>query len=75
MYLFYTGNVKHREGDHDYILTGSEQNVIMVKSQLMDLIFLKRQILLTNEDFPENMSLHVRDPKVWEEDGIYLYGY
>ena len=28
-------------------------------------------MLLRNTDFPEDMSLHVRDPKVWEEDGIY----
>lgn len=69
MYLFYTGNVKH-EGNHDYILTGREQNVIMVKSS-DGFNFSEKKVLLTNEDYPKNMGLHVRDPKVWEEDGAF----
>lgn len=69
MYLFYTGNVKHK-GDYDYILTGREQNVIMVKST-DGFNFSEKQVLLTNEDYPKNMGLHVRDPKVWEEDGMF----
>lgn len=69
VYFFYTGNVKH-PGNHDYILTGREQNVILVTSK--DCInFSEKKVLLRNTDFPEDMSLHVRDPKVWEEDGVY----
>ena len=69
VYFFYTGNVKH-QGEHDYILTGREQNVILVTSK--DCInFSEKKVLLRNEDFPIDMSLHVRDPKVWEEDGVY----
>lgn len=69
VYFFYTGNVKH-PGNHDYILTGREQNVILVTSK--DCVnFSEKKILLRNTDFPEDMSLHVRDPKVWEEDGAY----
>lgn len=69
VYFFYTGNVKY-PGDHDYILTGREQNVILVTSK--DCVnFSEKKVLLRNSDFPNNMSLHVRDPKVWEEDGIY----
>ncbi len=68
-YFFYTGNVKHK-GDYDYILTGREQNVILVTSKDCK-NFSEKKIVLRNSDFPENMSLHVRDPKVWEEDGIY----
>ena len=67
--FFYTGNVKH-PGNHDYILTGREQNVILVTSK-DGINFSEKKVLLRNEDFPENMSLHVRDPKVWEENGIY----
>ena len=67
--FFYTGNVKH-PGNHDYILTGREQNVILVTSK-DGINFSEKNVLLRNEDFPENMSLHVRDPKVWEENGIY----
>lgn len=69
MYLFYTGNVKH-EGNHDYILTGREQNVIMVKSS-DGFNFSEKTVLLTNDDYPKNMGLHVRDPKVWEENGRF----
>ena len=69
IYFFYTGNVKH-PGNHDYILTGREQNVILVTSK-DGINFSEKKVLLRNEDFPENMSLHVRDPKVWEENGIY----
>ena len=69
MYLFYTGNVKH-EGDYDYILTGREQNVIMVKST-DGYHFSDKKVLLKNSDYPSNMGQHVRDPKVWSEDGIF----
>lgn len=69
IYFFYTGNVKH-PGNHDYILTGREQNVILVTSK-DGINFSEKKVLLRNEDFPGNMSLHVRDPKVWEENGVY----
>ncbi len=71
MYLFYTGNVKH-EGEHDYILTGREQNVIMVKSS-DGYNFSTKKVLLRNNDYPADMGLHVRDPKVWREnDAFYM---
>ncbi|MGL4372744.1 MAG: glycoside hydrolase family 32 protein, partial [Turicibacter sp.] len=69
MYLFYTGNVKH-EGDYDYILTGREQNVIMLKSS-DGYHFSEKTVVLRNEDYPQTMGLHVRDPKVWEESGVF----
>lgn len=69
IYFFYTGNVKYK-GEYDYILTGREQNVILVTSK-DSINFSKKKVVLRNSDFPEDMSLHVRDPKVWEEDGIY----
>ena len=69
IYFFYTGNVKHA-GDHDYILTGREQNVILVTSK-DGINFSEKKVVLRNTDFPKDMSLHVRDPKVWEENGIY----
>lgn len=69
IYFFYTGNVKH-EGEHDYILSGREQNVILITSK-DGINFSEKKVLLRNEDFPKDMSLHVRDPKVWEEDGTY----
>lgn len=69
IYFFYTGNVKY-EGEYDYILTGREQNVILVTSK-DGINFSEKRVVLKNSDFPKDMSLHVRDPKVWEEDGVY----
>ncbi|WP_022748951.1 glycoside hydrolase family 32 protein [Lachnobacterium bovis] len=72
MELFYTGNVKH-QGDFDYILTGREQNVIYLSSE-DGINFSEKELLMTNEDFPKSMGLHVRDPKVWkEEDKYYMF--
>ena len=69
LYIFYTGNVK-KDGDFDYITSGREANVILVTTkdgQHMS----KKQTLLRNCDYPKNCSCHVRDPKVWEENGVY----
>ena len=70
LYIFYTGNVKE-DGNHDYILTGREQNVVMIKTSDGNK-FSEKVLLLTNKDFPDNMTLHVRDPKVWQEGNKYF---
>ena len=70
MYLFYTGNVKE-EGEHDYINTGRQQNVIVVKSK-DGVEFSEKQDILTNDDYPKEFTLHVRDPKVFK-DGEFYY--
>lgn len=69
LYLFYTGNVKE-EGDHDYILSGRGANVICVCSQDGHQMSHKT-VVLRNQDYPEFCSCHVRDPKIWLENGIY----
>lgn len=69
MYIYYTGNVKHT-GNHDYILTGREQNTIMVESK-DGKVFSNKKLLMTNEDYLNNMTKHVRDPKVWKQKNIY----
>lgn len=69
LHLFYTGNVK-KSGNYDYITSGREANVIHVTTkdgQHMS----EKQTLLRNSDYPKNCSCHVRDPKVWEENGTY----
>jgi len=65
--LFYTGNVKY-PGDYDYISAGREGNVLSVSTRDGRTMGAK-QLLLTNRDYPGNCSCHVRDPKVWREDG------
>lgn len=69
MYLYYTGNVKHK-GNHDYIMTGREQNTILVTSE-DGINFSHKELIFRNSDYPQNMSTHVRDPKVWKEDNTY----
>jgi beta-fructofuranosidase len=67
--LFYTGNVKE-EGDHDYITSGRGANVIRVTTR-DGMTMSEKQTLLRNADYPGYCSCHVRDPKVWEENGVY----
>ena len=69
LYVFYTGNVK-LEGDYDYILNGRRASVILAESE--DCIhFGEKQLLLTNEDYPSDYTQHIRDPKVFRQDGLY----
>lgn len=69
MELFYTGNVKE-PGDHDYITSGRGANVIRVSSK-DGRSFSEKRVLLRNSDYPEYCSCHVRDPKLWEENGKF----
>lgn len=69
MHVFYTGNVKE-EGDHDFITSGRQGNVIYVSST-DGIHFSPKKCLLTNKDYPKHYSCHIRDPKVWKEEDIY----
>ncbi len=69
MYLYYTGNVKEA-GEHDYIHSGRGANVVFVSSE-DGLHFSEKKLLLTNADYPENCTNHVRDPKIYKENGKY----
>lgn len=69
LYLYYTGNVKH-PGDYDYIYEGRGHNVGLAITKdgiLPD----SNQCILENKDYPDDLSCHVRDPKVWKMDGKY----
>lgn len=67
--LFYTGNVKQC-GDYDYITAGREHNTISLTSQ-DGVNFSDKALLMTNSDYPADCTCHVRDPKVWKENGVY----
>ena len=71
MYLYYTGNVKMEDrDDYDYINSGRQSNTVLVESE--DGFHLgRKKLLMKNEDYPDDLTLHVRDPKVWKENGIY----
>lgn len=69
MYVFYTGNVK-LQGDYDHINNGRESNTALAVSQ-DGIHFDRKELLMTNADYPEGMTCHVRDPRVWKQDGLY----
>ena len=67
--LFYTGNLKE-EGDFDYINEGRGATVIYLSTE--DGVHLtEKELLMTNDDYPADLSRHVRDPKVWKDQGSY----
>lgn len=66
LYLFYTGNVKH-EGNHDYITSGREHNLMRVESK-DGIHFTNKVCLLKNEDYPSDCTNHVRDPKIFVKE-------
>ncbi len=67
IHIFYTGNVE-LEGDYDYVTSGREANQIHVITADGRKAGPKI-VILRNSDYPEWCSCHVRDPKVWIEDG------
>lgn len=69
MVLYYTGNVK-QAGDYDYIHTGRESNTVCAAGT-DGFHFDGKKLLMTNQDYPEDLTCHVRDPKVWKQDGRY----
>lgn len=69
LYLFYTGNVKEK-GDYDYVLSGRGANVIRAATEDGHSMSPKK-ILLRNSDYPAYCTCHVRDPKLWKENGAY----
>ena len=71
MCLYYTGNVVDKndpEAGIDYVHTGRQANEILVTSE-DGINFSEKSVLLRNSDYPDVCTLHVRDPKVWEQDG------
>lgn len=69
IHFFYTGNVKH-EGDHDYTFSGREQNTIHVVSA-DGFTIESREVVIPHQAYPEGFTDHIRDPKVFERDGVY----
>ncbi len=69
LWLYYTGNVK-LPGRYDYIRDGRENNLCLAVSR--DCVTMEsKQQLMTNREYPSGLSCHVRDPKVWAQDGRY----
>lgn len=68
--FFYTGNVKYDDKQYDYITDGREQNVILTTSK-DGFSFSPKKLIMTNDDFPADMSKHVRDPQVIQKNGMF----
>jgi len=72
VHYFYTGNVKLTDGNYDYIMEGREQNTIHVKSA-DGMQAGEKELALSHSDYPQDMTRHVRDPKVFAQgDGYYM---
>ena len=71
--FFYTGNVKlFDRPDYDYINSGRVSNTMYVTSE-DGMNFSSKKRLMTNSDYPADISAHVRDPKIIKrEDGYYM---
>lgn len=72
VHYFYTGNVKltDRE-DYDYIYSGRLQNTMHVTSK-DGYSFSEKTLLMSNVDYPSDMSCHVRDPKIYQKGSQYF---
>lgn len=71
MCLYYTGNVVYPGGEdagYDYVHAGREANEILVVSE-DGVHYSMKHVLLRNADYPDVCTQHVRDPKVWLQDG------
>ena len=76
LWAYYTGNVinpgpDHNRLDRSFARDGREANQIVCTS-VDGVHFGPKTVLLRNGDYPDYCTLHVRDPKVWEQDGQLL---
>lgn len=64
-----TGNVKEDEAgrDHDFIVSGRQGNTLVVASPDGQR-FSEKRLVLSNADYPADVSCHVRDPKLFVTD-------
>jgi len=69
IHFFYTGNIKF-DGHYDYINEGRGHYVNYFYSD-DGFHFSNKECLLKNEDYPKNMSCHVRDPKIYQKNNQY----
>lgn len=70
LHLFFTGNVKI-DGDYDYINEGRETSTLHVESE-DGIYFSNKEEVISFSEYPEEFTCHIRDPKVWKENGKYF---
>ena len=69
LHLFYTGNIK-MDGDYDYINNGRQSSTLHVESA-DGVHFGTKEVAVSCENYPENYTCHIRDPKVWKDGDTY----
>lgn len=70
MHIFYTGNVE-LPGNHDYTTSGRRADTILIESK-DGIHFGEKTVIIDTDTYPEYYSCHIRDPKVWKENGNYF---
>ena len=61
-----------QSGTHDFTYSGREANTVLVTSS-DGVHFSEKKLLMGNDAYPPEYTCHVRDPKLWEEDGtVYM---
>ena len=71
IHYFYTGNLKYFDrDDYDYINSGRGSNTITFTSKDGHK-FTPKELLMTTNDYPADMSNHVRDPKIFKKNDKY----
>ncbi len=67
--VLYTGNVKLPDADgvFDYVNSGRRADTVYVESADGQ-EFSQKRVVLASEDYPEDLTCHVRDPKVWRDE-------
>lgn len=70
IHYYYTGNVKYTDKEYNYVCDGREQNTMEVISN-DGYTLEEKQLILSNLEYPDDMSCHVRDPKIFEKSGAY----
>ncbi len=68
MRVLYTGNVKlpDADGTFDYINEGRRADTVLVESE-DGRTFGEKRVVLASEDYPADLTCHVRDPKLWKD--------
>ena len=71
IHYFYTGNIKlFDRDDHDYIHSGRVANTIHLEST-DGWHFAQKELVMGMDDYPKDLTQHIRDPKLCKENGIY----
>ena len=66
LWLYYTGNVRDGVGDGTY--SGRLANQTLIKSY-NGINLGPKTVVMRNDAYPSYCSCHVRDPKVWKQNG------